>query len=91
MDVREVIDHCGDIIVRARYDSTYDKNSLPDEFIVASYCSPGTARSSAWSSSSTSPPRTEQPSQRGAEVINGAPKICCLTAHWLSIMASMDL
>ena len=39
MDVREVIDHRGDIIVRARYDGTYDKNGLPDEFIMASYCS----------------------------------------------------
>src|SRR5579862_5496093 len=31
MDVREVIDHHGDIIVRACYDGTYDKTNLPDE------------------------------------------------------------
>src|SRR5499427_4082224 len=39
MDVREVIDHYGDIIVRARYDGTYDKTSLPDELIMTSYFS----------------------------------------------------
>jgi hypothetical protein len=39
MDVREVIDHYGDIIVRARYDGTYDKTNLPDELILTSYFS----------------------------------------------------
>jgi hypothetical protein len=37
MEVREVIDHYGDIIVRARYDGTYDKTNLPDELIMTSY------------------------------------------------------
>jgi SnoaL-like domain len=37
MDVREVIDHHGDIIVRAKYDGTYDKTNLPDELIMTSY------------------------------------------------------
>ena len=37
MDVREVIDHYGDIIVRAKYDGTYDKTNLPDELIMSSY------------------------------------------------------
>ena len=37
MEVREVIDHYGDIIVRARYDGTYDKSNLPDELILTSY------------------------------------------------------
>ena len=37
MDVREVIDHHGDIIVRARYDGTYDKSRLPDELILTNY------------------------------------------------------
>jgi hypothetical protein len=37
MEVREVLDHYGDIIVRARYDGTYDKTGLPDEFIMTSY------------------------------------------------------
>ena len=39
MDVREVIDHYGDTIVRARYDGTYDKANLPDELILTSYFS----------------------------------------------------
>lgn len=39
MDVREVIDHHGDIIVRARYDGTYDKTNLPEELILSSYFS----------------------------------------------------
>ena len=39
MDVREVIDHHGDIIVRARYDGTYDKTNLPDELVLTSYFS----------------------------------------------------
>ena len=37
MEVREVIDHYGDILVRARYDGTYDKANLPDEFVMTSY------------------------------------------------------
>jgi hypothetical protein len=36
MDVREVIDHYGDI-VRAKYDGTYDKTNLPDKLIMTSY------------------------------------------------------
>jgi len=37
MEVREVLDHYGDIIVRARYDGTYDKANLPDELVMTSY------------------------------------------------------
>jgi hypothetical protein len=37
MEVREVLDHYGDIIVRASYDGTYDKTNLPDELIMTSY------------------------------------------------------
>jgi hypothetical protein len=37
MEVREVFDHYGDIIVRARYDGTYDKTNLPDELVMTSY------------------------------------------------------
>jgi hypothetical protein len=33
----EVVDHYGDIIVRGRYDGTYDKTNLPDELIMSSY------------------------------------------------------
>jgi hypothetical protein len=39
MDVREVIDHYGDIIVRAKYDGDYDKTNLPDELILTNYFS----------------------------------------------------
>ena len=37
MQVQEIIDHYGDIIVRAKWDGTYDKTNLPDELIVTSY------------------------------------------------------
>jgi hypothetical protein len=37
MEVLEVLEHYGDIIVRARYDGTYDKTNLPDEFVMTSY------------------------------------------------------
>ena len=37
MEVREVIDHYGDIIVRAKYDGDYDKSNLPDKLIMSSY------------------------------------------------------
>src|SRR5579863_238593 len=37
MEVREVIDHYGDILVRARFDGTYDKSHLPDELVMTSY------------------------------------------------------
>ena len=39
MDVTEVIGHYGDTIVRARYDGTYDKSGLPDDFTMTSYFS----------------------------------------------------
>jgi hypothetical protein len=39
MEVREVVDHYGDIIVRARFDGTYDKTNLPDELVMSSYFS----------------------------------------------------
>ena len=37
MEVREVVDHYGDIIVRAKFDGTYDKTGLPDELVMTSY------------------------------------------------------
>jgi hypothetical protein len=37
MDVREVIDHYGDTIVRAVYDGEYDKTNLPEELILTNY------------------------------------------------------
>ncbi|MCU1684585.1 MAG: hypothetical protein JWQ81_5324 [Amycolatopsis sp.] len=39
MDVREVVDHHGDIIVRAAYDGMYDKTNLPDELVMSNYFS----------------------------------------------------
>jgi hypothetical protein len=39
MEVREVLDHYGDTIVRARYDGDYDKTNLPAELVMTSYFS----------------------------------------------------
>ena len=39
IDVTEVIEHHGDTIVRGRYDGTYDKANLPDDFVMTSYFS----------------------------------------------------
>ena len=39
MEVREVVDHYGDILVRARFDGTYDKTNLPEDFEMTSYFS----------------------------------------------------
>ena len=39
MEVREIVDHYGDIIVRAKYEGAYDKTNLPDELIMSSYFS----------------------------------------------------
>ena len=37
IEVTEVIDHHGDVIVRGRYDGEFDKTSLPDELILTNY------------------------------------------------------
>jgi len=39
MEVREIVDHYGDVIVRAKWDGTYDKTNLADEIIVTGYFS----------------------------------------------------
>jgi len=39
IDVREVLDHHGDLIVRGAYDGAFDKTNLPDELILTSYVS----------------------------------------------------
>jgi hypothetical protein len=39
LDVREIVDHYGDTIVRAAYDGEYDKTGLPDELIMSNYFS----------------------------------------------------
>ena len=37
MEVREVVDHHGTTIVRARYDGLFDKSKLPAELILSNY------------------------------------------------------
>ena len=39
IDVREVLDHHGDTIVRGAYDGTFDKTGLPGELILSNYFS----------------------------------------------------
>jgi hypothetical protein len=39
LDVREVVEHYGDTIVRAAYDGEYDKTDLPQELIMTNYFS----------------------------------------------------
>ena len=39
MEPLEVVDHYGDIIVRSRYDGTYDKTNLPGELVMSDYFS----------------------------------------------------
>ena len=37
IDVREVLDHHGDTIVRGAYDGTFDRTNLPGEIILSNY------------------------------------------------------
>jgi ketosteroid isomerase-like protein len=37
IEVAEVIDHGGQIVVRGRYDGDFDKTNLPDELILTNY------------------------------------------------------
>jgi hypothetical protein len=39
IDVREVLDHYGDTVVRGVYDGTFDKSNLPDEIVLSNYFS----------------------------------------------------
>ena len=39
IDVREVLVHYGDTIVRGAYDGTFDKTNLPDELVLTNYFS----------------------------------------------------
>ena len=39
IEVREVIDHYGDTIVRGAYEGNFDKTNLPKELILTSYFS----------------------------------------------------
>jgi hypothetical protein len=37
MEVTEVLDHHGQVIVRGRYDGQYDKTNLPAELVLTNY------------------------------------------------------
>src|SRR6202140_4603949 len=37
IEVREVLDHYGDTVVRGAYDGEYDKTNLPKELILSNY------------------------------------------------------
>lgn len=39
IEVREVLDHHGDTIVRGAYDGTFDRTSLPDDLVLTNYFS----------------------------------------------------
>src|SRR5438876_11944160 len=39
MEVREVVDHYGETIVRPRYDATYDQTNLPGDLVMSDYFS----------------------------------------------------
>ena len=39
IEVREVLGHHGDTIVRGAYDGEFDKSSLPDEIVLSNYLS----------------------------------------------------
>ena len=39
IDVREVLDHHGDTIVRGAYDGTFDRTNLPDDIVLTNYFS----------------------------------------------------
>ena len=39
MEVREVVEHHGDTIVRAAYEGDFDKTNLPDELVLSNYFS----------------------------------------------------
>jgi hypothetical protein len=39
IEVREVLDHHGDTIVRGAYDGTFDRANLPEEIVLSNYFS----------------------------------------------------
>ena len=39
IEVREVLDHYGDTIVRGSYTGDFDKTGLPDELVLSNYFS----------------------------------------------------
>ena len=39
IEVREVLDHHGDTVVRGAYDGTFDRTNLPDDIVLTNYFS----------------------------------------------------
>jgi hypothetical protein len=39
IEVREVLEHYGDTVVRGTYDGTFDRTGLPDEIVLTNYFS----------------------------------------------------
>ena len=39
IEVREVLDHYGDTVVRGAYDGTFDRANLPDDIVLTNYFS----------------------------------------------------
>jgi hypothetical protein len=39
IEVREVLDNHGDVIVRGAYDGTFDRSNLPEEIVLTNYFS----------------------------------------------------
>ena len=39
IEVREVLDHHGDTIVRGAYDGTFDRTNLPEDLVLSNYFS----------------------------------------------------
>ena len=39
IEVREVLDHYGDTIVRGAYEGTFDRTNLPDDLVLSNYFS----------------------------------------------------
>jgi hypothetical protein len=39
IDVRDVLDHHGDTVVRGAYDGKFDKTNLPEEIVLSNYFS----------------------------------------------------
>ena len=39
IDVRDVLDHHGDTVVRGAYDGEFDKTNLPEELVLSNYFS----------------------------------------------------
>ncbi|HEY2126256.1 MAG TPA: nuclear transport factor 2 family protein [Streptosporangiaceae bacterium] len=39
IEVREVLDHYGETIVRGAYEGTFDRTNLPDELVLSNYFS----------------------------------------------------